>query len=80
VLAGGVAANQKLCNTLREKLGNRIHIPPVYLCGDNAAMISAQGFYELKAGFAAPLSQNAYATFDAELPLCDVQLPAYNGA
>jgi N6-L-threonylcarbamoyladenine synthase len=70
VLAGGVAANRKLCAKLYEQLGNRIHIPPVYLCGDNAAMIAAQAYYEFIAGARAPLSQNAYATFDVEKALC----------
>lgn len=60
VLAGGVAANRKLCNALRYRLGNRIHIPPVFLCGDNAAMIGSQAYYE--AGSPAALSQNAFAT------------------
>jgi N6-L-threonylcarbamoyladenine synthase len=73
VLAGGVAANKKLCESLRERLGNRIQIPPVYLCGDNAAMVAAQGYYEYKAGYSAPLCHNAYATFDASLPLCKPQ-------
>ena len=70
VLAGGVAANRNLCAMLRERLGSRIHIPPVYLCGDNAAMIAAQGYYELQAGGVGALSQNAYATFDVEPELC----------
>jgi len=73
VLAGGVAANRKLCEKLRERLGNRIHIPPVLLCGDNAAMVAAQGYYEYKAGYEAPLCLNAYATFDAGLQLCKPQ-------
>ncbi|MDR1692035.1 MAG: tRNA (adenosine(37)-N6)-threonylcarbamoyltransferase complex transferase subunit TsaD [Oscillospiraceae bacterium] len=63
VLAGGVAANQALRDSLRERLGENIHIPPVYLCGDNAAMIGSQAFYEAGKGGFAPLSQNAYATF-----------------
>jgi N6-L-threonylcarbamoyladenine synthase len=74
VLAGGVAANKKLCEMLRERVGNRIHIPPVYLCGDNAAMIAAQGFYEFMERGAAPFSQNAYATFDVSSPLCKKQV------
>ena len=63
VFAGGVAANRKLCGMLRERLGDRIHIPPVYLCGDNAAMIGSQAYYEAQTGAFATLSQNAYATF-----------------
>jgi N6-L-threonylcarbamoyladenine synthase len=70
VLAGGVAANRVLCARLRERLGNRIHIPPVYLCGDNAAMIASQAYYEVLDGVCAPMSQNAYATFDVEKALC----------
>lgn len=63
VLAGGVAANRTLCAALREKLGDKIHIPPVNLCGDNAAMIGSQAYYEAQNGAYAPLSQNAFATF-----------------
>jgi N6-L-threonylcarbamoyladenine synthase len=70
VLAGGVAANRVLCARLRERLGNRIHIPPVYLCGDNAAMIGSQAYYEALEGHFGQLSQNAYATFSLEKELC----------
>jgi N6-L-threonylcarbamoyladenine synthase len=70
VLAGGVAANRVLCARLRAELGDRIHIPPVYLCGDNAAMIAAQAYYEASEGHFARLGQNAYATFDPERALC----------
>ncbi len=63
VLAGGVAANRALCAALRERLGESIHIPPVSLCGDNAAMIGSQAYYEAQNGAFASLSQNAFATF-----------------
>ncbi|MDR1669915.1 MAG: tRNA (adenosine(37)-N6)-threonylcarbamoyltransferase complex transferase subunit TsaD [Oscillospiraceae bacterium] len=63
VLAGGVAANKSLCASLRERLGDKIRIPPVPLCGDNAAMIGSQAFYEAQSGAFAALSQNAFATF-----------------
>lgn len=51
IVAGGVAANQKLTRDLRfkiEELGMNIklHIPPVELCTDNAAMIAAAAFFE----------------------------------
>ena len=56
VMAGGVAANSHLRSRLTEvaeKNGVRIFIPPVSLCGDNAAMIAASGYYEyLKNNFA----------------------------
>ena len=46
---------------LAEKLGRRIFIPPLSLCGDNAAMIAAQGYYEYAAGRTADSSLNASA-------------------
>ena len=67
VAAGGVAANgilrERLENVCKET-GRRLYIPPVSLCGDNAAMIGAQGFYEFEAGVRADMSLNAYATMD----------------
>lgn len=61
VFAGGVAANTGLRAALGEFCEKRaIRFLPVdvALCGDNAAMIGAQAFYEAKHG-AAPLSLNA---------------------
>lgn len=56
VMAGGVAANSHLRARLTEvanKRGVKIFIPPISLCGDNAAMIAASGYYEyLKNNFA----------------------------
>jgi N6-L-threonylcarbamoyladenine synthase len=37
-------------------------LPPLKLCGDNAAMIGAQGYYEYIAGNTAGMELNAYAT------------------
>ncbi|MDD4164232.1 MAG: tRNA (adenosine(37)-N6)-threonylcarbamoyltransferase complex transferase subunit TsaD [Eubacteriales bacterium] len=65
VLAGGVAANSHLRNAvdvLSQSYGVGCYMPPLTLCGDNAAMIAAQGFYECQKGVYAPLRQNAYAT------------------
>lgn len=65
VLAGGVAANSGLREMLArraEQEGAALYIPPLSLCGDNAAMIGAQAFYEYKAGHLADESLNAYAT------------------
>ena len=67
VAAGGVCANSSLRALLEEKAQKRglnLYYPPLYLCGDNAAMIGSQGFYEFKSGVTAPLSLNAYATMD----------------
>lgn len=71
VLAGGVAANAWLRRELQQSVkGKKLYIPPPPLCGDNAAMIGAQGFYEFMAGKTATLSQNAIATCPADLNLC----------
>ena len=67
VAAGGVCANSALRTALEKKAaenGVSIYYPPLSLCGDNAAMIGAQGYYEFMAGAVAPLSLNAYATMD----------------
>lgn len=56
VIAGGVAANSHLRRRLTEvakRRGVKIFIPALSLCGDNAAMIAASGYYEyLKNNFA----------------------------
>lgn len=64
-LAGGVAANGGLRETLKaaaDKNGMELFIPPISLCGDNAAMIGCQAFYEYRAGKIAGTDLNAYAT------------------
>ena len=64
-LAGGVAANGLLRSLLNEgaqKLGVRLCLPEQHFCGDNGAMIAAQGYYELQAGRTAALSLNGLAT------------------
>ncbi len=67
VAAGGVCAN----GMLRERLeavcngaGRTLYIPPLRFCGDNAAMIGAQAYYEYLAGKRADMSLNAFATMD----------------
>lgn len=66
VLAGGVSANSHIRNAfenLCSKNGIKLYVPPLELCGDNAAMIGAQAYYEYTLGRkTAPLSLNAYAT------------------
>ena len=64
-VAGGVAANSRIRGDLTEecaKRGVRLCLPPLTLCGDNAAMIGAQGYYEYLAGNLADQTLNAYAT------------------
>lgn len=64
-VAGGVAANSRIRRDIIEaagKLNAQVYLPPLALCGDNAAMIGAQGYYEFLAGNIADMSLNAYAT------------------
>ncbi len=62
VLAGGVAANSHLRAALErfaEKNKLKLYLPPLALCGDNAAMIAVQGYYEFKAGKVVKTDLNA---------------------
>ncbi|MBR7122627.1 MAG: tRNA (adenosine(37)-N6)-threonylcarbamoyltransferase complex transferase subunit TsaD [Oscillospiraceae bacterium] len=64
-VAGGVAANSKIRKELMDAasaLGIQVYLPPLSLCGDNAAMIGAQAYYEYLSGNLADMSLNAYAT------------------
>jgi len=63
--AGGVAANSIIRADLQRACaaeGCRLYMPPLSLCGDNGAMIGAQGYYEFLAGHTAGMDLNAYAT------------------
>jgi len=65
VLAGGVAANSHLragLKALAESKGVSLYLPPLSLCGDNAAMIASQGYFEYISGSVADLKLNAFAT------------------
>ena len=65
VVGGGVAANSHIRASI-EKLCKKKRVGffciPKALCGDNAVMIGAQGYYEYLAGNLADMSLNAYAT------------------
>ena len=64
-LSGGVAANSHLrcrLSTLSKEKNVTLYTPPVSLCGDNAAMIGAQGYYEYLKGNLADSSLNASAS------------------
>ena len=71
-VAGGVAANSGLRSALSkaaEEHDMALFAPPLSLCGDNAAMIGCQGYYEFMAGNIAKTNLNAYAT----MPLDEVR-------
>ena len=49
----------------------QLFMPPLQLCGDNAAMIGSQAYYEYQAGTRGKTLQNAYATADIGKNICD---------
>ena len=67
VLAGGVSANSVLRARMEneaKKHGWQLYLPDLSLCGDNGAMVGAQGYYEYLSGSRADLSLNGRATAD----------------
>lgn len=50
LLAGGVAANQRLREEMSRRASVPVRYPPVSLCTDNAAMVAAAAFYRFDAG------------------------------
>ena len=65
VVAGGVSANSLLRKRLKEeceKLGYTLYIPELKYCGDNAAMVGVQAYYEYLNGNISDMSLNATAT------------------
>lgn len=70
VIAGGVSANRLLRSSLQEecdKHGLAFYMPEKSLCGDNAAMVGSQGYYEFLSGNIASTDLNAFATMSIEL-------------
>ena len=64
-LAGGVAANgrlRQLVNDGAQKLGAQVFLPELKYCGDNGAMIAAQGYYEYLDGNLAGWTLNGLPT------------------
>ncbi len=67
LVAGGVAANRGLRTGLTEacqREGIELVIPPMHLCGDNAAMIGAAAIHPYRAGRQSTLAMNAEPGLD----------------
>ena len=64
-VAGGVSANSELRQRLSKECkakGMSLYFPELKYCGDNAAMVGVQAFYEFKDGNIGDSSLNAAAT------------------
>lgn len=69
VLAGGVSANSVLRREMKKLAENNnidLFLPGLKFCGDNAAMIGAQAYYEYLDGKTASLKLNATAALDID--------------
>lgn len=63
-VVGGVAANQGLRERLLREIADRkmeLHIPPISLCGDNAAMIAAVAHRQFQEGVRTPMQADVYS-------------------
>jgi N6-L-threonylcarbamoyladenine synthase len=64
VLSGGVAANQRLRQKIKEECFERklnFYLPSPSFCTDNAAMVGVVGYEYLKRGIRSPYSLNAFS-------------------
>ena len=67
VMAGGVAANSHLRRAVESVCRKRktaFVVPPLSLCGDNAAMVSACGYHLYRCGVRADYTLNAFANLE----------------
>ena len=68
LVAGGVSANKVLRSLISKDTPGRVHVPPIHLCTDNAAMIAAAGYYRFAHGKVDELDIDAMPTW----PLSEV--------
>ena len=63
LVAGGVSANRLLRQTFRAQTEFPVHIPPLSLCTDNAAMIASAGYHRYALGHISQLDIDVLPTW-----------------
>ncbi len=63
LVAGGVSANRLLRQTFRKQTEFPVHIPPLALCTDNAAMIAAAGYFRFALGHRSEMDMDVLPTW-----------------
>jgi len=72
VVAGGVSANRALRHSIQLHTTCPLHIPPIWLCTDNAAMIAGAAYYRFVRNQRDPLDMDVLPNW----PLSEVPAPA----
>jgi N6-L-threonylcarbamoyladenine synthase len=73
LVAGGVSANRALRHSIQIRATCPLHIPPIWLCTDNAAMIAGASYFRFIRGQRDPLDMDVLPNW----PLSEVPTPVH---
>lgn len=73
LVAGGVSANRALRHSIQVRATIPIHIPPIWLCTDNAAMIASAAYFRFIQGQRDPLDMDVLPNW----PLAEIPTPSH---
>ncbi len=71
LIAGGVSANRALRHSIQMNATVPLHIPPIWLCTDNAAMIAGAGYFRFVRGQRDPLDMDVLPNW----PISEIPAP-----